>query len=138
MKVLKRINKVKAAELKAGNDSSSAVEIRFENLGGGIDAQVIAFDDIFENQEHLISFNCFSSGSVEFVRKITDDEMKKYNEVKELRSAGKLKDSDVKKYPSYQIKQEARKMFINEIYKAAQEFDKKIADIAKKHGYKKK
>ena len=29
-------------------------------------------------------------------------------------------------------------MFTNEIYKAAQEFDKKIADIAKKYGYKKK
>lgn len=136
MKTFKQF--LKEATIKAGNDSSSAVEIRFENLGGGIDAQVIAFDDIFENQEHLISFNCFSSGSVEFVRKITDDEMKKYNEVKELRSAGKLKDSDVKKYPSYQIKQEARKMFTNEIYKAAQEFDKKIADIAKKYGYKKK
>lgn len=136
MKTFKQF--LKEATIKAGNDSSSAVEIRFENLGGGIDAQVIAFDDIFENQEHLISFNCFSSGSVEFVRKITDDEMKKYNEVKELRSAGKLKDSDVKKYPSYQIKQEARKMFTDEIYKAAQEFDKKIADIAKKYGYKKK
>ena len=136
MKVLKRINKVKAAELKAGNDLSSAVEIRFENLGGGIDAKTIPFESMFEDNEHLISFNCFSSGTVDFVRKITDEEMEKYNEAKELRSAGKLK--DVKKYPSYQIKQEARKMFTNEIYKAAQEFDKKIADIAKKYGYKKK
>ena len=134
MKTFKQF--LKEAIIKAGNDSSSTVEIRFENLGGGFDAQTIPFENIFETSEHLISFNCFSSGAVEFVRKITDDEMNKYNEV--LRSAGKLKDSDVKKYPSYQIKQEARKMFTDEIYKAAQEFDKKIADIAKKYGYKKK
>lgn len=136
MKTFKQF--LKEATIKEGNDLSSTVEIRFENLGGGIDAQTIPFENIFEDKEHLISFNCYSRGSVEFIRKITDEEMEKYNEVKELRSVGKLKDSDVKKYPSYQIKQEARKMFTNEIYKAAQEFDKKIADIAKKYGYKKK
>lgn len=138
MKVLKRINEVKATELKAGSDMNETVEIRFENLGGGIDARTIPFESIFETREHLLSFNCFSSGAVEFTRKITDEEMEKFNEGKELRSAGKLKDADAKKYPYWQIKQEARKMFTNEIYKAAQEFDKKIADIAKKYGYKKK
>lgn len=47
MKTFKQF--LKEATIKEGNDSSSTVEIRFENLGGGIDAQTIPFESIFED-----------------------------------------------------------------------------------------
>lgn len=138
MKIFKRLNSVKAAKLEAGNESDGQVEIRFENLGGGLEATVRPFEISFGTREHTISFGCFSSNSVKFVRKITDEELRKYNEGKELFEAGKLKDTDAKNYPYWQVKQEAYKMFTNELYKAAQDFDNKVASIVAKYGYKKK
>ena len=128
-----RKKRIEAAQLE--DKYSDSIVVRFDNLGGGFDVTIRPFDTVFEDRTHTLAINCFSSGSVEFSRKITKEELEKYEEAKRLRSENKLSDSDAKKYPYWQIKQEGKKFMSNEIWKAAKEFDAKIAAIAKKYGY---
>ena len=121
MKILKRLSKVESAKI-------SGRDIQFENLGGGISYNIFPFDT---EDYHGISFYCYSSGSIEYRKKATKEE--KENLIPALE--GKLKREE---NPNFMIKKEAEDFFNKEIFKAAQEFDKKIEEIAKKYGYTRK
>ena len=133
MKILKRLNLIKSATIKDSGENSDSVRIYFDNIGGGLEAYVSAFDNTVTGI-HKIQFYGFGTGAVDFIRKITKEELEKFEEGK----SSNLPESEAKKYPYYQVRMEAKDFFNKEIFKAAQEFDKKIEEIAKKYGYTRK
>ena len=124
-------------EAKIDREYSHSTEIRFDSLGSGFHCDINPFagrgyllsDNDLDSYSHEFSIGVFSSGSVEYYRNPTNEEL---DVLKKVRS-GEI--TDPKKRPSYIITQEMKKVMNTEILKAANEFDKKVEAILKKHGF---
>ena len=121
-------------EAKIDRESSHSTEIRFDALGSGFHCDIDPFcSDYWDDfaKIHTFSIGVFSSGSVEYSRKATENEIEQHQKVLN-------KEIDPKKGPYWLITQEMKKVMNTEILKAVNEFDKKIEAILKKHGFEKR
>ena len=121
-------------EAKIDREYSDGTEIRFDALGSGFNCKINPFDwKTFTDDErvHTFSIGVFSSGSVEYWKNVTKEELEQYQKALD-------KEIDPKKGPYWLITQEMKKVMNTEILKAVNEFDKKIETILKKHGFEKK
>ena len=120
-------------EAKIDREYSYSTEIRFDSLGSGFSCNINPFDyKSFTDAErvHNFSIGVFSSGSVDYWKDVTEEELEAFKKLQN-------KEIDPKKGPVESVRQEMKKVMNDEILKAVNEFDKKIEAILKKHGYKK-
>ena len=120
-------------EAKIDREYSNGTEIRFDAIGSGFHCAINPFSSDWDDfaKTHRFTIGVFSSGSVEYSRKATENEIEQYQKAID-------KEIDPKKGPYWLITQEMKKVMNTEILKAVNEFDKKIETILKKHGFEKK
>lgn len=131
----KMIAKVKTPEIdskiEAATYNEGRGEFRFDSIAGGFDLNCDPFYSLgFTGDKYVskVSFQTFSSGCTDYSKEIDPKVLEEFNNA--------YKNGTSNKYYGQAIK-ELYKSLDKEILKAANDFDKTIESIMKKHGFKK-
>lgn len=125
MKVLKRLNAVKASKIERVKIENGSIS--FDSVGGGLSTDFNPYYGKFGGRKgHRIGINCFSSGSVDYIQDISDADLEFYK-----------KATEKEKYDLEDEVIEDNQSLIREINKICDKFDKDMEALLKKYGFKK-
>ena len=135
MKSFKQFLKEDKKSLKEAKElqrSMNGSKIGFDSIGSGFEIRVDPFTGKgFSMNEHRLAFSVFSSGTVDYYKDASKEDVDLYMAVRNKEV--NLADKD---QPYGKVLKESSKMY-DEIKKAVDDFDKRIEAITKKYGYKK-